>query len=305
MIQSNAIFSVYSYLFCIVLDIKPLRYFVALAETGHFGRAATRLNLSQPPLSRQIAALEASLGVTLVERGPRGVTLTPAGERFRDDAKAILAAVERAAHHARAAASGAAGKLTVGFTMCAAYSVVPRYAREFGAAWPEVALHLRETVSNDLAEQVLNGHIDAAILFPGPPHEGLEQRIVVTEPLCVALSREHPRARARRLRIAELAGEPFVMAVESVAPTLRAAIVGHCRQGGFEPNIRLEVQLQQTVLGLVDEGVGVALVPESMRRAQWADVVFRPLVDAPTIEQALVWSPANRNPCLARFLAIA
>ncbi|MGX5875775.1 LysR family transcriptional regulator, partial [Burkholderia gladioli] len=288
-----------------VLDIKPLRYFVALAETGHFGRAATRLNLSQPPLSRQIAALEASLGVTLVERGPRGVTLTPAGERFRDDAKAILAAVERAAHHARAAASGAAGKLTVGFTMCAAYSVVPRYAREFGAAWPEVALHLRETVSNDLAEQVLNGHIDAAILFPGPPHEGLEQRIVVTEPLCVALSREHPRARARRLRIAELAGEPFVMAVESVAPTLRAAIVGHCRHGGFEPNIRLEVQLQQTVLGLVDEGVGVALVPESMRRAQWADVVFRPLVDAPTIEQALVWSPANRNPCLARFLAIA
>ncbi|AJK47715.1 transcriptional regulator, LysR family [Burkholderia plantarii] len=305
MIQSNAIFKLSRYLFCIVLDIKPLRYFVTLAETGHFGRAATRLNLSQPPLSRQIAALEASLGVMLVERGPRGVTLTPAGERFRDDAKAILAAVERAAHHARAAASGAAGKLTVGFTMCAAYSVVPRYAREFGAAWPEVALHLRETVSNDLAEQVLNGHIDAAILFPGAPHEGLAQRTVVTEPLCVALSREHPRARARRLRIAELADEPFVMAVEAVAPTLRAAIVDHCRHGGFEPNIRLEVQLQQTVLGLVDEGVGVALVPESMRRAQWAGVVFRPLVDAPTIEQALVWSPSNRNPCLERFLAIA
>lgn len=289
-----------------MIDIKPLRYFVVLAETGHFGRAAARLNLSQPPLSRQIAALEASLGVTLVERGPRGVTLTPAGERFRDDATAILGSIERAAHHARAAASGAAGKLTIGFTMCAAYSVVPRYAREFGAAWPDVALHLRETVSTDLAEQVLNGHIDAAILFPGPPLANLEQRTVVTEPLCVALSRDDPRARARRLRIAELANEPFVAAVEAVAPTLRAAIVDHCRQlGGFEPNIRLEVQLQQTVLGLVDEGVGVALVPASMQRAQWAGVVFRPLVDAPTIEQALVWSPSNRNPCLARFLALA
>ncbi|KAF1025678.1 MAG: HTH-type transcriptional regulator GltC [Burkholderia plantarii] len=288
-----------------MIDIKPLRYFVTLAETRHFGRAATRLNLSQPPLSRQIAALEASLSVTLVERGPRGVTLTPAGERFYEDARAILASLERAARHAKAAAAGTAGKLTVGFTMCSAYSVVPRYAREFAAAWPEVALQLRETVSNDLAEQVLNGQIDAAILFPGPPHEGLAQRIVVTEPLCVALSRDHPRARARRLRIAELADEPFVMAVADVAPTLRAAIVDHCRQGGFTPNVRLEVQLQQTVLGLVDEGVGVALVPESMRRARWAGVAFRPLADAPTIEQALVWSPSNRNPCLARFLAMA
>ncbi|OAJ54028.1 LysR family transcriptional regulator [Paraburkholderia ginsengiterrae] len=288
-----------------MIDIKPLRYFVTLAETRHFGRAAARLNLSQPPLSRQLAALEASVGVTLVERSPRSVTLTAAGERFYTDAKAILAAVEQAVSNAQAAAHGDTGKLAIGFTMCSAYNVVPGYARAFGAAFPEVALNLREVVSNDLAAQVLTGQIDAAIMFPNVRDKGLATRTVVREPLCVALSRNHARARARRLKISQLAGEPFVLASEEAASTLRAAIVDHCRSGGFEPDIRFEVQLQQTVLGLVDEGVGVALVPASMRKAQLAGVVFRPLVDAPLIEQVIAWSPANRNPCLARFLEMA
>ncbi|MGY6152629.1 LysR family transcriptional regulator [Paraburkholderia graminis] len=288
-----------------MIDIKPLRYFVMLAETRHFGRAAARLNLSQPPLSRQLAALEASLGVTLIERSPRSVTLTAAGERFYADANAILASVEQAVSNAQAAASGEAGKLAIGFTMCAAYNVVPGYARAFGAAYPEVALSLREVVSNDLAAQVVAGHIDAAIMFPHVPGKGLATRTILREPLCVALSRGHPRARARRLRIAQLAGEPFVLASEEVAPTLRATILEHCRSGGFEPDIRFEVQLQQTVLSLVDEGVGVALVPASMRKAQLAGVVFKPLVDAPLVEQVLAWSPANRNPCLGRFLELA
>lgn len=288
-----------------MIDVKPLRYFVTLAETRHFGRAAARLNLSQPPLSRQLAALEASLGVTLIERSPRSVALTAAGERFYADAKAILAAIEQAVSNARAAAHGEAGKLAIGFTMCSAYSVVPGYARTFGAAYPEVDLKLREVVSNDLTEQLLAGHIDAAIMFPAVTDKTLATRTVLSEPLCVALSRSHPRARARRLKIAQLAGEPFVLASEQVAPSLRATILEHCRVGGFEPDIRFEVQLQQTVLSLVDEGVGVALVPSSMRKAQLAGVVFRPLVDAPQIEQVLAWSPANRNPCLKRFLELA
>jgi DNA-binding transcriptional LysR family regulator len=287
-----------------MVDIKPLRYFVTLAETLHFGRAAARLHLSQPPLSRQLAALEASLGATLLERSPRGVALTAAGRRFYADAKAILAAVEQAGKNARAAQRGDAGTLTVGFTMCAAYSVVPAYARSFGAAYPEVELHLREVLSNDLAAQVLAGRIDAAIMFPVAARKDLSVRTVVNEPLCVALPRDHPRARARVLKIAQLAGEAFVMAFAEVAPTLRSAIVDHCRHGGFEPDVRIEVQLQQTVLSLVDEGVGIALVPESMRKAQLAGVVFRRLADAPLIEQVLAWSPASRNPCLARFLEL-
>src|SRR5258708_32621936 len=117
-------------------------------RTRHFTRAAARLNLSQPPLSRQLAALEAALGVTLIDRSPRSVKLTAAGERFYADAKAILAALDLAARNAQAAALGNAGKLAIGFTMCAAVSVVPGYARRFGTAYPEVVLNLREVVSN-------------------------------------------------------------------------------------------------------------------------------------------------------------
>jgi len=288
-----------------VIDVKPLRYFVTLAETLHFGQAARRLHLSQPPLSRQLAALEAELGVRLIERSPRSVSLTAAGERFHADARAILAALDQAARNARAAAAGETGTLAVGFTMCAAYSVVPRCARLFSAAWPKVALQLREVVSSELAEKVLAGQIDAAIMFRGGLDRRLASRTMVAEPLCVALSRDHALARARRLKIAQLAGEPFVLASESCAPSLYGAIVEHCRTaGGFDPDVRFEVQLQQTVLSLVGERVGVALVPASMRKAQLDGVVFRPLADAPMTEQVLAWLPGSRNPCLARFLEL-
>lgn len=288
-----------------MLDIKPLRYFVALAETRHFGRAAARLNLSQPPLSRQLAALEEDLGVTLVRRTSRSVELTAAGERFHADAVAILAATEQAVRNARAADGGEAGTLSVGFTMCAAYSVVPGYARAYGAAYPAVALHLREVVSNDLQAQLLAGRIDAAVMFPTTSHPDLRRRTVVREPLYVALARNHRLARARRLNVAKLADEPFVVAAREVAPGLYDSIMDHCRQGGFEPDVRLEVHLQQTLLSLVNEGVGVALVPASMRKAQMEGVVMRPLADAPLIELVLAWSALNRNPCLPRFLDMA
>jgi DNA-binding transcriptional LysR family regulator len=285
-----------------MIDVKPLRYFVALAETRHFGRAAARLHLSQPPLSRQLAALEASLGVRLIERTPRSVTLTAAGERFYTDAKAILAALDQAGHNARAASFGERGELTIGFTMCAAYSVLPTFARAYSTAFPEVTLNLREIVSNDLGPQVQNAQVDAAIMLADAPPRGLAERTVLVEPLCVALPRTHPLARQRKLHAAQLAQEPFVIASKEVGPGLHETIAGHCREAGFEPDVRFEVRLQQTVLSLVDEGAGVALVPASMRRAQLAGVVFKPLANAPTVSQVLVWSHANRNPCLARFL---
>ncbi len=294
-----------------MIDVKPLRYFVTLAEMRHFGRAAAALHLSQPPLSRQIATLEATLGVTLFDRAPRNVTLTAAGERFYQDAVAILAAIEQAGKNVQAAARGDLGALSIGFTMCASYSVMPRFARAFGTAHPGVLLSLREVVSNDLAAQVVSGQIDAAIMFQQVLPDGLAARVVVDEPLCVALARNHPLASGARagdgaspLHIAQLAGESFVLAATEVAPRLRDTIVTHCRAGGFEPTVRFEVQLQQTVLSLVDENVGVALVPDSMRKAALPGVLFRTLADAPTIEQILVWSPTNRNPCLAPFLAL-
>jgi DNA-binding transcriptional LysR family regulator len=287
-----------------MLDIKPLRYFVTLAETLHFGRAAAQLNLSQPPLSRQIAGLEEQLGVTLFERNAHGVALTPAGQRFHADAQAILAALAQAGRNARATQLGEAGSLSIGFTMCAAYSVVPAYARAFQAAYPQVAFSLREVISNDLAAQVAQGRVDAAISFPLEQGSPLERRTVVSEPLCAVLPRTHKLARTRRLRIAQLAQEPFVLAVRDVSPSLRNAVLEQCRLGGFTPRVQLEVELQQTILSLVAEGVGVSLVPSSMRKVQLDGIVFKPLADGPRIRQELVWSAANRNPCLARFLEV-
>ncbi|NIE64289.1 LysR family transcriptional regulator [Burkholderia sp. Ax-1719] len=285
-----------------MLDIKPLRYFVVLAETRHFGKAAQALHLSQPPLSRQIAALEESLGVRLFERSSRHVELTAAGRQFYADAKALLASTSAAARNAVAAGHGSIGKLTLGFTMCAAYGVVPRFVTAFGNAFPEVTLSLREVVSEDLAPRVRAGEMDAAILIPGAAELGLERRTVISEPLCVALHRSHPLARARRIAVKRLAEEAFVVAIPDVAPALRNAIVDHCLAAGFFPSIRFEVQLQQTILSLVNEGAGIALVPLSMTKAAFDQVVFRPLVDAPHIDQVLVWRAGNPNPCLRHFL---
>ncbi len=288
-----------------MLDLRRLRYFMAVADTLHFGQAAARLHISQPPLSRQIAALEEELGVQLLERNPHGVALTAAGQQLQADGRGILASVERAALNARAAAAGEAGRLAIGFTMCAAYSVVPGYARRFAARHPQVELSLREVVSNDLVAQVAEGRIDAAIVFAQPLPPGLSHRTVVREPLCLALPRGHRLAARRSVPVAELAGEPFIATPPDVAPSLHAAVLAQCRQAGFAPRIAMEVQLQQTILSLVAEGVGVALVPASMRRVQPDAVVFRPVPPVVELAQDLVWRAANSNPCLQHLLALA
>ena len=284
------------------MDIKPLRYFVTLAETRHFGQAAARLHISQPPLSRQIAALEQDLGVKLFERNSRHVSLTAAGEYFYIDACKILNTMEQAIRNVQAIAAGETGKLTIGFTMCAAYSVVPRYATAFKAKWPHVTLHLREIVSHDLAEKVANGEIDAAIMLSGAPDLGLSMQTVVTEPLCIALSCHHPLAQLPQLEIQQLAKEPFIIASEDAAPSLYITIMGLCQSHGFQPDIRYKVQLQHTILSLVNEEAGIALVPASMQKAQLHGVVFRPLIHSPMVEQVLAWSPSNHNPCLDKFI---
>lgn len=288
-----------------IRDLKALRHFVVLAETLHFGRAAALLHTTQPPLSRQVAALEAELGLRLFARNARHVSLTPAGERFLADVRTLLAGLDQAVVNARAAASGEAGRLAIGFTMAAAYTVVPRYARRFSAAFPRVALALREIVSSDLAARVLEGRVDAAIMFPVQPQAGLRQAVVFRDKLVLAMPRGHRLARRKSIRLRDFANEAFVAAPRDVSPFLRTAIEQQCRAEGFEPDIHMEAQLQQTVLSLVAEGVGVALVPGAMRRLRIPEVTFKPVPHAMDIEQVLAWSTSNINPCLQSFLDLA
>jgi DNA-binding transcriptional LysR family regulator len=288
-----------------MIDIRQMRYFVVLAETLHFGRAAERLHLSQPPLSRQIAGLEKQLGVRLLERHSRQAALTRAGQRFLEDARAVLVAFDQACRNARLADCGELGELSIGFMMHAAYTVVPNLARRYMAAYPQVHLQLREVIPSSLAQAVLSGGFDAGIMFYPGPVAGLETRPIHREALCLAVHPEHRIAPRELVCALDLEGEKLIAAPAEVAPTLREAIVAYCRSGGFVPTVRLETQLQQTIVSLVAENLGVALVPDSMRKLGIANVVFRELQEAPVIEHVIAWRPGNLNPALWPFLAVA
>lgn len=288
-----------------MIDIRQMRYFVVLAETLHFGRAAERLHLSQPPLSRQIAALEKDLGVRLLQRDSRHAALTPAGQRFLEDARAVLASFDQACRNARLADRGELGELSVGFMMHAAYTVLPGLARRYMAAYPQVRLTLREVLPNSLVDDVLGGQFDAGIMFFPGPVRGLETRGIHREKLCLAVHPSHRLAGEPLVGAGDLAGEPLIATPAEVAPMLREAIAAYCRAGGFIPTIRLETQLQQTIVTLVAERLGIALVPESLRKLGLANVTFRELEDAPDVEHVIAWRPGNLNPTLGPFLEAA
>ncbi|HTH98158.1 MAG TPA: LysR substrate-binding domain-containing protein [Stellaceae bacterium] len=287
------------------ITLSQFRYFCTLAEIGHFGRAAERLHISQPPLSRQIALLEAELGTTLFKRHAKGVSLTPAGRQFLEDAQAVLRQVEQARRNASSAGTGEVGHLKLGFTMCAAYNVVPSLARRYTEAFPRVDFQAREVLPGEIPQALRDGGIDLAISFPSPEPQPFTAMPLLREPLSLVLPQHHPLARARRVRVEALAHERFLIVPRPQAPLLHDAIVERCRQAGFSPMIALEVYLQQTIVNFVAEGLGVALVPASMARAEVKGTVFKSLFDPPMIEQQLFWSHENRNPCIQRFLSLA
>ncbi|MCW1884219.1 LysR substrate-binding domain-containing protein [Luteolibacter flavescens] len=285
-----------------MVDLRQMRYFVTLAETMHFGRAAERLHMTQPPLSRQIAALEQSLGVRLLERSTRHVELTHAGQRFLEDARSTLMMADQACDNARLAERGELGELKVGFMMHAAFTILPKLTKRFLAAHPQVKLHLREMIPSALTDEILTGQCDAGVLFPPKRIKGLEFRVVHAERLCLAIPRGHSLTDAARITPRVLKGEHLIAASEDVSPVLRGAITGWFRTAGIVPAIRLETQLQQTIVSFVAEGLGVALVPESMAKLGVAGVDFRPLERAPKIEHGIAWRPENLNPSLPLFL---
>ncbi len=286
-----------------MIDIRQMRYFVTLAETLHFGRAAERLHLSQPPLSRQIAALEKDLGVRLIERHSRQATLTHAGSRFLEDARAVIASFDEACRNAKAADRGELGELSIGFMMHAAYTVLPRLARSYIAAYPEIDLKLREVVPHALVGEVLAGHFDAGILFSPGAVRGLEIRPIYQERLCLAVYADHRLAGRNSADPDDIKDEPLIATSADSASMIRKAVEEYCRDAGFEPTIRLEAQLQNTIINLVAEGLGIALVPDSMRRLTLPSVSFISLTNAPTVQHVLAWRPTNLNPALKNFLA--
>ncbi|WP_423823247.1 LysR family transcriptional regulator [Salinisphaera sp. SPP-AMP-43] len=288
-----------------MMNFRQLRYFVALAETQHFGQAAARLHITQPPLSRQIAALEQDLGVRLFERHSRHVALTPAGDDFYRHALRLLADAERASQSARATEAGAIGELRLGFAMYAAFSLLPRLVRVFSAARPRITLSLEEILPRDMEQAVLEHRLDIGIGMPLGRPGRLDYRALAREPLCAVLPRSHPQADAPVVDVAGLADEDFITLPRSTAPALHEAVLECCAAHGFVPRIRLETHLQQTIVSLVAEGLGVALVPASLSRLRMDEIVFVAIDGSPLIEQGLYWRRDEADARVAAFIECA
>ncbi|WP_024514232.1 LysR family transcriptional regulator [Bradyrhizobium sp. Tv2a-2] len=286
------------------MTLNQLRYFCELADAGNFGRAAERLHMTQPPLSRQIAGLETELGTKLFERGPKGVTLTAAGRQLLIDAREVLRLAALAQRNVVAARRGETGQLSLGFTMCAAYSVVPALTRRYKVAFPNVEFRVREMMPVVLERALREGEIDLGISFPGLDGPDTMSRPLLREPMSVVLPFNHKLSRVRRLKVRTLSTESFLIVPRDQAPSLHDGVVQRCQSAGFTPKIGLEVYLQQTIVNLVAAGLGVAFVPGSMQKAQVKGAVFKTVDNPPMVDQLLVWQSMNTNPCIQGFLSV-
>jgi DNA-binding transcriptional LysR family regulator len=289
-------------------DLWQLRYFIAVAEHLHFGRAAAALHISQPPLSRAIRALEDRLGVTLFARNRRRVELTPAGERLLEEAQRTVGQLERAVLDLRAMASGERGRLRIGFVSLADYSVLPGLLKAYKAARPGVQLALREMLSPEQSVALAAGELDFGLLLPPvSAAEPLEHLVVQRERFVAALPARHRLAGARGpLAMSELAGESFVMVPREIAPGLYDIVSGLAARAGFSLNVAQEAIQMQTVVSLVSSGLGAAVVPGSLANLGRRGVVYRTLSDRhPALELWLAWRSGSAAGAAAEFIAQA
>ncbi|MHC6155486.1 LysR family transcriptional regulator [Bradyrhizobium elkanii] len=262
-----------------MIELRHLRYAVAVAEEGHITRAAARLGIQQPPLSQQIRALETAIGAPLFRRQPRGVELTAAGRAFVGKARAILRDAELAVEAARRASRGQEGQLAIGFTSSAAFHpFVTGVMREMRERAPAITLSLEEASTGELIEAVEADRLDAA--FVRSPSERLDNLTIthlLDEEMVVALPDHHPRARKdtrRRISLASLADEPLILYRRPTGPGLYDSIIAACRAGGFSPKVAQEATRMVSTLSLVAAGLGISIVPESMARLETAGVSY-------------------------------
>jgi DNA-binding transcriptional LysR family regulator len=287
------------------VELRHLRYFVAVAEELHFRRAAARLHISQPPLSQQIRALERELGTPLLARNRRRVELTAAGEVFLREAREVLGAVHNATELTRRVGRGEVGRLSVGFVGSAMYATLPEILRAFRTRYPNVDLNLRELTTAAQLEALDAGWIDVGFIRPPSTPTKLAIETIHREGVVVALPDSHPLAGRRRLRLQDLRDEALVVLAGREAPGLQQSLdvaMTELRGGA----IVQEVAEINTAIGLVVAGLGISFVPASVAALEREGVAYRPLSGVgPTVELALAWRPAVGSPVLERFLEVA
>jgi DNA-binding transcriptional LysR family regulator len=286
------------------MEHRHCRYFVAVAEELHFGRAARRLNISQPPLSQQIRSLEEELGVELLRRTKRHVELTHAGRVFLERARMLLSDAQDAALAAKRASLGQVGRLTIGFLQAATYRLLPGMLRAFSGHAPEVELVLREMTGTAQVPALVAGTIDIGILRPPVSNTLLNVRVLAREPLVVALPKDHRFAGHRLLRLADLSREQFVMYTPALSP-LYGQVMGACLAAGFTPKVTQHATMIMTLVGLVRGGMGIALLPESTSIVRIDGVRYIPLGEKNLMaEIAMAWRVNDDSPLTRTFLQV-
>jgi DNA-binding transcriptional LysR family regulator len=278
------------------MDLRQLRYFVAVAEERHFGRAAARLHMAQPPLSQQIRNLERDLGVELLQRTTRRVDLTEAGATYLEQARKILAEVEEAGHEARRVAAGSVGRLTLGCVGSATYSLLPALARGLSEELPGIDFAFRgEMLVPHQIVALRSGDIDIALLRPPVADATIAVHVLRRERLVAALPGDHRLATRRRIAVKDLRDEPLIVHSGRRDSVMFDAVLRLCRAAGFEPTIRHEVDETSTLVTLVAGGLGAAIVPEPVSALQLDGVVYVPLSDRGATTELAVAHLADRN----------
>lgn len=286
------------------MELRSLRQFLAVAEELHFGRAAARLHMTQPPLTQAIQKLEAELGVSLFERSSRSVALSPAGAALLPQAEQMLAQAQGLAALVQAAAKGESGRLRLGFVSTVGYGDFPRWLRSFRARYPDIALSLREATLDVQLPDFASGELDVGFIIhaPGACPPGFERLSIASEPMVLALSTEHALAEQARLSAAQVLPLPLVIFPRAIAPSLFDAVLGFYQARGQSPCIEQEAIQMQTIVNLVSAGIGAAWVPASVQAFGRAGVSYKPVLGGPpTCETSLIW-PRDAAPTVLRFV---
>lgn len=290
------------------MELRHIRYFLAVAEEGNFTRAAEKLGMQQPPLSQQIKELERLVGASLFHRLPRGAELTEAGRAFQGEVQPVLAQLERAQRQAQYAARGETGELRIGFTGAAGINPQVQHAiRTFRRSYPQVRLLLDERNTNALLKKLADHELDAVYMRPVPEHAQTFQVIPVSEePLVAVLPSDHAAVTAGVLDLACLKDEPFILTPREVGPSIYDIIMEACQRAGFTPIIGQVAPQMLSVVSLVAAGLGVSLVTSTMRHLHLEGCTYCDLgPSGPTTHLALALRKLERSPVVRNFRDIA
>ena len=290
------------------MELRRLRYFVAVAEESSFSRAAQKLHMAQPPLSTQIKQLEEELGVRLFERSSRGVRTTDAGELLLEEARRIFLQVDQTVRVVQRVGNGEVGRLTLGFVPSSSNEVLPPILSNFSERFPEVELFLREMRPDLIVQRLHDKQIDAGFVYLPLNDPTLAIECLSREPLVLALADTHPLASKSEVDLSSIAQEPFILPARyQRMPGLYGQVTEACRQAGFTPNaVQKDVWLMQTIVGLVAGNIGVALVPASVRNLRRKGVVYKSVHGlSPTVELGVIWRREDPGAVLNSFLGVA